>query len=341
MIPEGKGLYKGGKRKGVIIADRKLTIITEKVKKSLKLKGWEVDVIFVTANEGLKTLEKAGQLYGKLQKLGANRKTILFALGGGTIGDTVGFVAATYMRGLRWVGLPTTLLAQVDSSVGGKTGINLPQGKNLVGAFHQPILVLCDTGWLKTLHKRDLVSGLGEIIKYGLCFDRFFFLRIQKNWKNILNLKAQVISEAIYSSVKWKIRIVNQDIHDLTGLREKLNLGHTFAHALETMTDYKKFRHGEAVAYGLLFCAHISYQAKKISFAELETIRHLIQQLPLPKISKEISYQKVFAHMKRDKKNLDKNLRFILLDGIGNSKVSKTVKSTEVLLALNYVKGEK
>ena len=337
-LPENKGPYLAQNKHGVLIADRKLKDQATKLSQSLKRQGLEIDIVLVTANEGLKEIDKVQKLYEKLIKLGANRQTILFALGGGALGDTVGFVAATFMRGIRWVGIPSTLLAQVDSSVGGKTAVNLPAGKNLVGAFHQPILVVCDTTLLKSLPKRELISGLGEVIKYGLGFDGKLLSKIHKNLKNILDLKPSILNEIIYESLKWKVHVINKDPLDLKGEREKLNLGHCFAHVLETYTNYKKFRHGEAVIYGLLFCSHVSFQKNKITLNELEKIQNLITNLPLTKIPSELDYHQVFNLMKKDKKYINNKLRFIMLTKIGRTSVTLNLSKEEIKLALGYIR---
>jgi 3-dehydroquinate synthase len=223
-------------KRAFVIADRRLRTARAALLRGLRHAGWEAHEIAVPAGEGLKDIESVYPIYGALLKARANRDSLLVALGGGSVGDAAGFVAATYLRGIDWVGVPTTLLAQVDSSIGGKTGINHVTGKNLIGAFHQPRLVVCDTDFLSTLSRREVVSGLGEVVKYGIVYDPALLGYLCKNRDRFLGLEPRILERAIERSAHWKCRAVSRDELDRAGVREFLNFGHTFGHALESAT---------------------------------------------------------------------------------------------------------
>ena len=253
-----KSLKRAQSKRAFIISDQALGQARAKLKSVLKKSGWEVTEIVVRAGEELKDIQSIYPLFGKLMAARADRDSTLFALGGGTVGDAAGFVASTYLRGIAWVGIPTTLLAQVDSAVGGKTAINHSSGKNLIGTFHQPELVICDTDFLSTLGAREVISGFGEVVKYAIAFDSRFYAYLQKNIDQFLDLNSEVLSTAIRKSLFWKAKLVSQDEFDVKGVREKLNFGHTFGHALESATEYQVYQHGEAVLWGMRFALALS-----------------------------------------------------------------------------------
>jgi 3-dehydroquinate synthase len=302
---------RGGSRRAFVVSDEALVAARGKVRRALTQAGWRVDELPVCAGERLKDMGSVYPLYGRLLELGADRHSVLFALGGGTVGDAAGFVASTYMRGIRWVSLPTTLLAQLDSGVGGKTGINHEVGKNLIGSFHQPSLVVCDTDLLATLDDRDVVSGLGEAIKIGLVYDPRFCAYLVRHLAGFLARDARVLNRAIVASVAWKARAVARDEHDRSGEREALNFGHTFGHALEAETRYRGHRHGEAVIWGMRFALALSQVRGVLASREGARLDELLASLPVPPLPR--SGSKLLSHVKRDKKARDGRVRFVLL----------------------------
>jgi 3-dehydroquinate synthase len=314
-----KALPSKKSRKIFIIADKDLTKARTQVLKALAKINGSVHEIPVKAGEGLKDIESVFPLYGKLLELKADRQSIIIALGGGTIGDVAGFIAATYMRGISWIGLPTTLLAQVDSSVGGKTGINHSLGKNLIGAFHQPSLVVCETSFLKTLSAREINSGLGEIAKYAITFDPKFFDYLSENLKDLKKLKASVVSHVIKRSLEWKCLCVKQDEYDRLGVREVLNFGHTFGHALEAITDFKKYQHGEAVVWGMRFALALSEIRGHLKSKDRTKMEQLLLKIEVPALPRTLDFKQVMSHMKKDKKAQDNLIRFVLIDRLGQS----------------------
>ena len=303
----------------IIISDERLTNKRKELLKALKSSSLPVTEIAVTAGEGLKSIKSIYPIYGKMLEAKADRNSVIIALGGGTIGDAAGFIAATYLRGIKWIGIPSTLLAQVDSSVGGKTGINHEAGKNLIGAFYQPVLVACDISCLKTLGPRERVSGIGEIIKYSLTFDKNFFKWLQKNINNLVKGQPEIMTDAIRKSLEWKCFSVAQDVEDRLGKREILNFGHTFGHALESSTGYKKFQHGEAVIWGMRFALNLSEIRGHLSSSKKQKMDELLSSLSVPAIPKALKKTEIFKHMKHDKKSQGNAIRFVLLDDIGHS----------------------
>jgi 3-dehydroquinate synthase len=299
-----------------VIADKKLTAPRKLLLKTLRSAGWKISEIPVKGGESLKDFKAIYPIYGELIRLNAKRDSVLIALGGGSVGDAAGFIAATYLRGISWVGIPTTLLAQVDSSIGGKTGINHVKGKNLIGAFHQPSLVICDLTVLKTLSDREIISGLGEALKYGLIYDANFFTYFKNNWNNALNLKPDVLERIVFQSLNFKSAIVSRDERDLIGIREHLNFGHTFGHGLEAITKFKKFQHGEAVIWGMRFASALSLLRGRLSERDFLKIDGFLKHIPVPKL-RTLNKNKLFETMKSDKKVRDGRINFVLLRKIG------------------------
>ena len=231
---------------------------------SLKSAGAKVDTLVVESGEQSKSVAEADRLWRKLLELGADRKTLIVAVGGGVVGDLAGFVAATYARGLPFAQVPTTLLAQVDSSVGGKVGINLPDAKNMVGAFWQPVGVLADTETLKTLPEREYRAGLAEVVKYGVILDAEFFARLERDAAALSAKQAKVLAPVIERCCRLKADVVEADEREETGHRAVLNYGHTFCHALEAATGYNTLLHGEGVSIGMMCTARLAQRLKRV-----------------------------------------------------------------------------
>ncbi|MEA2080021.1 MAG: 3-dehydroquinate synthase, partial [Pseudomonadota bacterium] len=285
------------------------------------LSGYQLEQVILPDGEAFKTLQTLNRIFDALLEKRFNRRCCLLALGGGVIGDITGFAAASYQRGVDFIQIPTTLLAQVDSSVGGKTGVNHALGKNMIGAFHQPRCVLADTSTLDTLDDRQLSAGLAEIIKYGLIEDGGFFAWLEQNVDQLLDRDTETLIYAIEQSCQCKADIVVADERE-SGKRALLNLGHTFGHAIETGMGYGNWLHGEAVAVGMLMAADLSARHGWLSNADVERIRTLLARAKLPVAApKEMSRDRFLDLMAVDKKVLDGGLRLVLLDGIGRSKV--------------------
>lgn len=277
----------------------------------------ESTLVSLRDGEQHKTLETASRVLDSLVSEHAGRDVTLVALGGGVVGDIAGFVAACYMRGVACIQVPTTLLAQVDSSVGGKTGVNHAEGKNLIGAFHQPRLVLIDTDTLNTLPDRELKAGLAEVIKYGAIADRDFFAWLETNIGELVERNAEALGHAIRRSCELKAEIVAADERE-TGRRALLNFGHTFGHAIENALGYGEWLHGEAVAAGMLMAAELS----GIGDDERERLRKLVEAAGLPACPPAIGAAKMRAAMESDKKIREKKIRFVLLHSLGEAYVT-------------------
>jgi 3-dehydroquinate synthase len=254
---------------------------------------------------------------------GADRRSVVIALGGGVVGDIAGFAAAIYMRGIRFVQVPTTLLAQVDSSVGGKTGVNHPRGKNLIGAFHQPEAVVADTDTLRTLPPRELSAGLAEVLKHGLLADAQYFAQVTGDLPRLLACDEQALTAAIARSCEIKAAIVARDEKE-SGERALLNLGHTFGHAIEALTGYERWLHGEAVGCGMCLAADLSQRLGLISRGDVETIERAVAAARLPTRIDGLSRAAALESMRGDKKAEAGEIRFIVLERIGRA-VQRTV----------------
>jgi len=297
--------------------------------------GVAVDLVVVEAGEMTKSVETAHDLWEKFAELGADRKTIVVAVGGGVIGDLAGFVAATYARGLALVQVPTTLLAQVDSSVGGKVAVNLPHAKNMVGAFWQPLGVLIDTAVLETLPPREYRSGLAEVVKYGVILDAEFFAYLEAHVARLVKRHADVLRHVIARCCELKAQVVSRDEREETGLRAVLNYGHTFCHAFETLTGYGQFLHGEAVAMGMCCASRLAERLGRVDAAFTLRQQNLLEQLGLsvePPLDLEPAA--VLVAMGRDKKVEHGKLRFVLPTRMGLVELVGDVDSALVLEAL-------
>ncbi|HSH94894.1 MAG TPA: 3-dehydroquinate synthase [Roseimicrobium sp.] len=287
---------------------------------SLESAGFDPVLITLPAGEKAKSLAAVDQCYNQLAAHRLERKSFIVALGGGVVGDMAGFVAATYLRGIAFVQVPTTLLAQVDSSVGGKTGVNLKAGKNLVGAFHQPRLVLCDLSILDRLPEREFRSGLAEVIKYGIIYDAPLFRRLERQMDRILKRDASVLGPVIARCCEIKADVVSQDETE-TGLRAILNFGHTIGHAIEAISGYGKYLHGEAISIGQVAAAKLSGKILGMPESEVSRINRIFVAAGLPNAIRLNAAQRerLFGAMKLDKKVSGGQVRFVLSKRIGST----------------------
>jgi 3-dehydroquinate synthase len=292
------------------------------VEAALAAEGLRTGFAAVPAGESSKCLEQLATLYDALYDLAADRKTAVVAVGGGVIGDLAGFAAATYNRGLPLVMVPTSLLAMVDSSVGGKTGVNHPRGKNLIGSFHQPAGVWIDLDYLATLPEREYLSGLAEVVKYGVILDAEFFDYLETNAKAVRDRKSELLSHVVSRCCRLKADVVEKDEHETTGLRAVLNYGHTFAHAYETCAGYGTLLHGEAVAIGMTDAARLAHRLNLVGADFVERQCKLLETLWLPTSPlAEFATDDLVAVMRRDKKAVGGKMRFILPTGRGAVKL--------------------
>ncbi len=327
--------YSGG-RKVPVIADREAKRFHgERLAHSLASDNYEIAWYEVTPGEGSKSWSEIAKLTDWLLAQGIERGDHIFALGGGVVGDLVGFAAAILKRGCGFVQLPTTLLSQVDSSVGGKTAINTSAGKNLVGAFHQPSLVLADLATLDTLPERELRSGYAEVLKYGVLGDPEFFGWLEANGDRVLSLEAAALEHAVATSVAAKARIVAEDERETTGARALLNLGHTFGHALEAETGFSdRLLHGEAVALGMALAARYSVRISFMSMNDANRISGAINAAGLPAAISALGMNcdgaKLAGHMQHDKKMESGKLPFILLRNIGAAFLARDVELHDI-----------
>lgn len=292
-----------------------------KLAEPLKQAGVDVIEVILPDGEAYKNSETLNLIYDALLKHRAERSTTLIALGGGVIGDLTGFAAATYQRGVPFIQVPTTLLSQVDSSVGGKTGINHPLGKNMIGAFYQPQLVLADTDTLKTLPPRELSAGIAEVIKYGLIRDTDFFDWLETNMSKLMALDEAVVSYAIYRSCQNKAEVVAADERE-NGERALLNLGHTFGHAIETAMGYGNWLHGEAVAAGTMQAAALSLKMGWLTAYEVARIEAIFKASNLPTQAPSLGANQYLELMQSDKKVQDGKIRLVLQKGIGSAVIT-------------------
>ena len=283
---------------------------------SLKKAGFAVARAVVPAGEKSKSEKRLFDLYSNALAAGLDRTSFVVALGGGVIGDLAGFLAATLYRGIRLVQVPTSLLAMVDSSVGGKTGINLPEGKNLIGSFHQPALVLADTAALKTLPRREYLSGLAEVVKYGVISDPSLFSALERRWKDLARGQSAFLETVIARCCEIKADVVRLDERE-SGLRAILNFGHTVGHAIEQATGYGEYLHGEAVAIGMVFAARLSVELEGFKRDDCARIENLLRQLGLPVRRPSCEWAGVRKAMGLDKKSAGRTPRFVLARKIG------------------------
>ncbi len=328
-------------------AERKLCIVTDsevaalyadEVEKLLKPFFPQLFIHTFPAGESSKNVETVNKLYETLIQKHFDRNDILLALGGGVVGDLTGFAAATYLRGIDFVQIPTTLLSQVDSSIGGKTGVDFMQYKNMVGAFYQPRLVYMNLSVLKTLPKRQFSSGMGEILKHGLIKDASYFSWIKANAKQITALAAEQVEDMIFRSCNIKREVVERDPKEL-GERALLNFGHTIGHAIEKLSGFQLY-HGECVSLGIVAASYLSYRLGNISEADLEQIKKSLRNFGLPVEVNGYEPKEVLAATKSDKKMVGSKVKFILLQEIGNAYIYRDLTDEQILEGIRYVCGD-
>lgn len=334
----------------IIISDENVfSLYGSKVKGILKDAGFAVNSFVVPPGEETKSMDYAVKIYDFLVKHRAERDDIIIALGGGMVGDLTGFVAATFLRGMFWVQVPTSLVAMVDASIGGKVGVNHPEGKNLIGAFYQPNLVLADCQTLTTLSQRELTSGWAEVIKHGLILDKEFFEFLETNVNRLKELEPELLTRAIAHSASIKAQVVSQDEKEREGKRTILNYGHTIGHGLEAATQYKHFLHGEAVAIGMVGAAKLSQRLGLLPSAAVERQQAILQKFGLPtslqakaasqrrgktRGNLKLSLAGITRAMELDKKVKGKVIRWVLLRDIGKAVIRSDVPQKEVLAVL-------
>lgn len=339
-IAEYISLLKTGKKAFIITNDVVGRWYLRPVAESLDSAGYSVVSYTIADGEQTKSMSWLEKIYHAMLDAKLDRHSIVIALGGGVIGDLAGFAAATYMRGIPYIQVPTTLLAQVDSSVGGKTGINLKEGKNLVGAFYQPKLVVIDPAVLKTLPERELKAGFAEVIKYGIIRDEEFFCFLEKNIPRIFKLEPECIEHIVSTSCRIKADVVEKDERE-SNLRAILNFGHTVGHALEAVTDYAHFVHGEAVAIGMVVACALGEQCLGFPTESTRRVKNLIHTSGLPYlVPKNISNETVIDFMRHDKKVKDDTLVFVLPKKIGEVSIVSTVSVPEIMEALDASRRE-
>ncbi len=306
----------------------------KQVENVLAADGYRTSFLEVPAGEGSKRVEEAARLWQAFLEEKADRKSCVIAVGGGVVGDLAGFVAATFARGLSLVQVPTTLLSQVDSSVGGKTGINLPSAKNMVGAFWQPSLVIIDTDTLRSLPDREFRSGLAEVVKYGVILYPDLFDYLEANVEQILHRDPGAITHIIARSCEAKAEVVAQDERETTGLRAILNYGHTFAHALESDSQYGTYLHGEAVSIGMHMAARLAARLGRVDEKFVERQQQLLQRFHLPVSCSGHDPEALWQLMQHDKKVELGTLRFILPDRLGHVEAVSGVQHAQVIEVL-------
>jgi len=305
----------------------------DKCAESLAETGVDVDLVVVEAGEASKSVDMANQLWQQILEHGADRKSVIVAAGGGVVGDLAGFIAATFGRGVSFVQVPTTLLAQVDSSVGGKVGVNLPGAKNMVGAFWQPLGVLIDTDVLNTLPIREYRSGLAEVVKYGVILDADFFDYLAQHIDGLNERHPDVLRHVIACSCRLKADVVENDEREVTGLRAVLNYGHTFAHAIEAETGYGHYLHGEAVSIGMLCASRLAARLGRVDSDLTRRQHQLLAALGLPVDVPDMDREVLLDAMRRDKKVAHGRLRFVLPTRMGHVELVSDVPEEDVRAA--------
>jgi 3-dehydroquinate synthase len=286
--------------------------------------------------ERAKTLATVSRIYDACVRRSLDRSSAIIAFGGGVVGDVAGFAAATYLRGIRLVQVPTTLLAQVDSSIGGKVGVNLTSGKNLVGSFHSPSLVVCDPDVLGSLGRREFRAGLYEVVKYGVISSPALFDRVATNLTAIFNRDGAMLSPLVAECCRIKAQVVMADERE-AGLRRILNFGHTVGHALEAVTEYRRFRHGEAIAYGMLAAARLSFTRGLMTNDDVSRLATVIREMgPLPPVA-DLRSSEALDVIGRDKKVVAGRLHFVLARGIGGTEIVADVQPKEITAAMKHI----
>lgn len=333
------GYFKLHKGDRVLIATNETVapLYLSPLKAMLEENGIITDQVIVPDGEQYKTMTTWNTMLSTLLKNNHTRRSVLIALGGGVIGDVAGFAAACYQRGINFIQVPTTLLSQVDSSVGGKTAINHPLGKNMIGAFYQPQAVVIDLNCLKTLPQRELSAGLAEVIKYGIILDTDFFIWLEQHIDELLALEPNAMSYCIYHCCQLKAQVVAADETE-QDMRAILNLGHTYGHAIEAELGYGNWLHGEAVSVGMLMAAHTAKLLGKFSDKDIERIKQLLMRAKLPvDRPQQMTVESYIPHMLRDKKVLSGQLRLVLPTKIGHVEVIDNISQDIVLKSINCV----
>jgi len=318
----------------IVISDENVSrLYGDRVENVLRNAGFAVNSVIVPPGEKTKSIDTAIDIYDFLIKKRVERDDMLIALGGGMIGDLAGFVAATYLRGIPWIQVPTSLIGMVDASIGGKVAVNHPEGKNLIGAFYQPNFVLADTRALATLPERELTSGWAEVVKYGLILDKDFFEFLESNVGRLTKLEQDVVNEAIIHSASLKAQVVSQDEKE-RGQRIILNYGHTIAHGLEAATRYIGFLHGEAVAIGMMGAAKLSQRLGILPASVVKRQQSLLRKFGLPTAFFGVNLAEIAKATEVDKKTRAKGIRWVLLEGIGKTAIRASVPQQDVLAVL-------
>jgi shikimate kinase/3-dehydroquinate synthase len=320
-----------------IISDETVfSIYGDAVKKSLIKAGLAVNSFVVPPGEASKNISEAMKIFNQLIERRVERTDVIVALGGGMVGDLAGFVAATFLRGLPWLQVPTSLIAMTDASIGGKVAVDHPKAKNLIGAFYQPLIVLADVQTLTTLPSRELISGWAEVIKHGLILDAELLKLLDNNAKDLIELKHDISAKVIAQSAAIKCRVVSEDEKE-TGIRTILNYGHTVAHGLEAATNYVHFLHGEAVAIGMMAAAKLSHRLNLLSAKAVEYHKSILGKFGLPLDCSGVALEDVMAAMELDKKVKDRTIRWVLLKDIGHAVIRTDISQKDVLKVLKEV----
>ncbi len=304
------------------------------IERSLKQNGYTVKFIEVPAGEKSKSAKVAFDVIEKIAHYDVYKSIFVVALGGGVVGDLAGYVASCYKRGVPYIQVPTTLLAQIDSAIGGKVAVDLPVGKNLVGAIYQPKIVFSDVSVLKTLDKRQIRNGLAEAVKYGIIDDAKLFKFIADNLKDIFQLKDAVMTHLIASCSRIKAKVVMLDEKETKGIRTILNYGHTVGHAIEAAGKFERYHHGEAIGLGMRIAGDISYQLKLVSGAEVEKMNELISAVGLPERIQKLKLNDILSMMKHDKKFIEGKNRFVLVTKTGHVVVKKDIPMDVIISAV-------
>lgn len=334
FAPQLAELNKG--QKWVVLTQQAIFDLYAPVIDDLRDNGFDIGVIIIPGDESAKNIAEADKVWTQMVALGCDRSSVLLALGGGVVGDLGGFVAATYMRGIPYVQIPTTLLAMIDSAIGGKTAVNLAAGKNLVGAIYQPKAVLVDPGFLQTLPARNVVSSLAEAVKYGFIRDRSIFDTFATRFDDLVSLRDKdLLSEIIVKSCTIKAQIVSGDQFE-NGERRLLNYGHTIGHAFETIQAYGGLYHGEAVVYGMKCANFISHRKGLLNDEQYSAAQQVLEQFALPDLG-QVSAEQVLEIVSHDKKNINGELNFILLSELGNGVVDTSVSQQDIRDSLSVV----
>ncbi len=321
----------------VITDDNVKSLYGEKVLAGLLAADMQAELLVVPAGERSKSLQQADMLYTRMLESRADRHSVVIALGGGVVGDLAGFIAATFMRGVPFVQVPTTVLSQVDSSVGGKVGVNHPLGKNLIGAFYQPQFVLIDPGTLKTLPVREIRAGFAEVIKYGFIHSREFYDAVAAHLDALFNLSdPEQLESTLYTGCRIKAEVVSQDEKE-AGRRATLNFGHTVGHAIEALTGYAQFLHGEAVVHGMKAALHLSWHTGGLSESSVKEAVTLLQQFQAPPLPADMSFDALSEAMQKDKKRSSKGQLWVLLQDIGRSLLTRKVSEEQARRAVEFM----